>query len=363
MVNTTMENRMDKNFWENKRVFITGHTGFKGSWLALTLHLMGAEIVGYALEPSTTPSLFQLCRINTLIKSIYGDIRNKEKVEFEINSFKPEIIFHLSAQPLVRKSYLDPYETFSTNVMGTVNILEAIRKCNSVKAVVNVTTDKVYENKEWVWGYREIDNLGGYDPYSSSKACSELVTAAYRSSFYNSESNNKHVGIATARAGNVIGGGDWSSDRLIPDCIRSILEGKEIVIRSPESSRPWQHVLEPIKGYLILAQKLYENGEKFSGAWNFGPDDNDVKTVKWMVEELYKQWGGAATYKIEKKDHLHESKILKLDNSKAKSGLNWYPKWNIDYSVEKVVEWVHAYKEQNDLKEISINQIIEYFNF
>jgi len=290
-----------KKFWKNRRVLITGHTGFKGTWLSLWLNLLGARVAGYALDPPTQPSLFNLSGIKSNIESIIGDIRNDAKVRQVISDVKPEIIFHLAAQPLVRHSYEYPLETYSTNVMGTGNILEAIRTTGSVKAFVNVTTDKVYQNREWHWGYRENDPLGGYDPYSSSKACSELVTTAYRNSYFHPDNYKEHgVGIATARAGNVIGGGDWAQDRLIPDCIRAFLRNESIYIRNPDAIRPWQYVLEPLKGYLMLAGKLYSNGNVFSRAWNFGPDAEGEKSVGWIASYLLKELGSENSIVIDK---------------------------------------------------------------
>jgi CDP-glucose 4,6-dehydratase len=352
-----------RNFWKGKKVFITGHTGFKGSWLCLHLHFLGADVTGYALEPPTQPSLFELCSIDRIVKSIFADIRDFIKLKDALNKSKASVVFHMAAQPLVLSSYNNPIETYSINVMGTVNLLEAVRKCKGVKAVVNVTTDKCYENREWVWGYREIDPLGGHDPYSNSKACSELITAAYRYSFFSEDSYLKHhVGIATARAGNVIGGGDWSKDRLIPDCVRAFLKGEKVVIRNPVAVRPWQHVLEPLSGYLRLAQKLCEDGAKFSGAWNFGPEDADVKTVKWVVEKLCEKWGNKVSYEIDKKKYPHEACYLKLDCSKARNLLGWKPKWNLEKAINMVVEWTKVYRNKGDVKDACLKQIEEYFN-
>ncbi len=352
---------IDQNFWKDKKVLITGHTGFKGSWLSMWLYSMGAKITGYALDPHTTPNLYQLAKIDSLVSSIISDIRDKDSLEKVISTIKPEIIFHLAAQPIVRDSYKNPIETYEINVMGTVYLLEAVRKSKSVKVVVNVTTDKVYENKEWYWGYRENEPLGGYDPYSSSKACSELVTSAYRNSFFNPKDYKTHgLAIATARAGNVIGGGDWAFDRLIPDITRALLSKKVINIRNPKAVRPWQHVLEPLSGYLILAQKLYQHGARYTGAWNFGPDDNDLKMVEWITNYMINKWGNRVSYKIDLRDHPHETTYLKLDNSKAKLELGWYPKWNLEIGLEKVIEWIIAYQQEKDLLEFSLQQIEEY---
>lgn len=289
---------IDKKFWEKKRVFITGHTGFKGSWLCLWLHALGARVTGYALSPPTTPSLFELARVHELVHSTLADVRDEAFLRKEISQACPEIVIHMAAQPLVRDSYENPVETYAVNVMGTVHLLEGIRHCPDVRAAVNVTTDKVYENREWVWGYRESEPMVGYDPYSNSKACSELVTSSYRDSFFNPRNYREHgLGLASARAGNVIGGGDWAKDRLVPDCIRSLMKNEKILIRHPQAIRPWQHVLEPLSGYLLLAQKLCEQGPSYAEAWNFGPKDHDVKTVEWIVKEICHRWGGTPRMK------------------------------------------------------------------
>jgi len=354
---------IDKNFWKKKRVLITGHTGFKGSWLCLWVHSLGAIVTGYALTPPTDPSLFELCKIDNLFTSITGDVRNSELLNKAMLAASPEIIIHMAAQSLVRDSYKDPVGTYSTNVMGTLNLFEAVRKCKSIKAVINVTTDKCYENREWLWGYRENEPMGGYDPYSNSKACSELVTSSYRSSFFNPKDYDTHgIGIASARSGNVIGGGDWAPDRLIPDCVRSILKGEKILIRNPQAIRPWQHVLEPLSGYLMLAEKLYEKGPRYGEPWNFGPNDDDVKPVEWIVKKVCEKWGHNALYEIDKRKHPHEANYLKLDCSKAKTKLEWHPKWNIEQAIDKVIEWTLAYKENKDLTEGCLKQIDEYIS-
>ncbi|MBU6392494.1 MAG: CDP-glucose 4,6-dehydratase [Planctomycetes bacterium] len=352
---------INKSFWKNRRVFITGHTGFKGSWMCLWLHSLGAKITGYALNPPTEPSLYRLCRINQLVNSVIADVRDGEKLEKTMLAVSPEVVIHMAAQPLVRDSYKSPVETYSINVMGTVNLFESIRKCNSVRAAVNVTTDKCYENKEWFWGYRENEPLGGYDPYSSSKACSELVTSAYRNSFFNPRDYSNHgVAVASARAGNVIGGGDWAVDRLIPDCVRALLNGEKIIIRNPNAIRPWQHVLEPLSGYLLLSQKLFEAGPRFAYGWNFGPNDEDAKPVDWIVRELCVKWGEGASYEIDKKKHPHEAHYLKLDCSKAKAELGWHLRWNLETAIDSIIEWTRAYKEKKQLLDISLKQIEEY---
>ncbi len=354
---------MEKDFWKGKKVFITGHTGFKGSWLCIWLHSLGAHVTGYALEPPTEPSMFDLCGIDRLVDSVIGDVRNVRALVFEMQKTSPDIVIHMAAQPLVRDSYKIPVETYSVNVMGTVNLLEAVRVCDSVKAVINVTTDKCYENLGHIWGYREYDQLGGYDPYSSSKACSELVTAAYRSSFFNPGRHDSHkVAIASARAGNVIGGGDWATDRLIPDCVRALIKSEKIFIRNPYAVRPWQHVLEPLGGYLLLAQRLYEEGPAFAEGWNFGPDDKDVRPVEWIVKSFCQKWGEGSSYIIDGGEHPHEAGFLKLDCSKAKARLGWRPVWEIEKAVDRIVGWTRAYLEKQDLTNVCLEQVEEYVN-
>jgi CDP-glucose 4,6-dehydratase len=349
------------HFWNEKRVFLSGHTGFKGSWLCLWLHALGSRVTGYALPPPTSPSLFELAQVEPLVRSQIADVRDGEAVRRVLQESQAEIIFHLAAQPIVRDSYRNPVETYAVNVMGTVHLLEAARYCPAVKAVVNITSDKCYENREWVWGYREVEPMGGYDPYSNSKACSELVTASYRASFFNPTDYSTHgVALASARSGNVIGGGDWAADRLIPDCVRSLLRGEKIRIRNPLATRPWQHVLEPLGGYLLLAQKLYEEGPDFAEAWNFGPEDSDARPVEWIVKEICSRWGEEAGYEIDRGDQPHEARYLKLDCSKAKSRLGWYPRWNLEQALEKVLEWVRAYRQGGDLRETCWKQIREY---
>lgn len=360
-----MESMVNKEFWKGKKVLITGHTGFKGSWLCLLLNNLGAEISGYALDPPTNPSLYNLCNIDSFVKSSIGDIRDFEKLLIKIETDKPEIIIHMAAQPLVRLSYNEPVMTYQTNIIGTVNLLEAIRisKEKSVRAIVNVTTDKCYENKEWLWPYRENEPLGGYDPYSSSKACSEIITSAYRNSYFNSKTYQEHkVAIATARAGNVIGGGDWAADRLIPDFIRAISQNEKIVIRSPYAIRPWQHVLEPLTGYLMLAEQLYLNGPEFAEAWNFGPADDDAKNVEWITKKICDLWGNGASYEIDKNLHPHEAAYLKLDSSKAKKNLGWKPNWNIEQTIEKIIEFCHVYKNNQNIL-VECNRQIDHFLF
>ncbi|MFZ4522777.1 MAG: CDP-glucose 4,6-dehydratase [Bacteroidales bacterium] len=349
--------------YKNKRVLITGHTGFKGSWLSILLHGLGADVYGYALDPPTNPCLYKLANIEELVTSFIGDIRDYVNLQEVFEKIKPEIVIHMAAQPLVRESYLNPVDTYAINVMGTVNLFEAIRKTKGIRAVVNVTTDKCYENREWHWGYRENEPMGGYDPYSNSKGCSELVTSSFRNSYFNPSDYNKHgVAIASARAGNVIGGGDWASDRLIPDFIRAISIGQKITIRSPYAIRPWQHVLEPLTGYLILGEKLLSHGPKFADAWNFGPDDADAKNVEWITKKTCKLWGNGASYIIDKNTQPHEANYLKLDCSKAKAQLGWSPKWNIRKSLQEVIKWNKAYLNGINAREITIDQICAYFN-
>lgn len=351
----------DATFWRGKRVFLSGHTGFKGAWLSLWLHLLGAEVTGYALEPPTTPSLFELAGVGELVHSVTADVRDLERLTAEMTKAAPEIVFHMAAQPLVRDSYRRPVDTYATNVMGTVNLLEAVRGCPTVRAVVNVTTDKCYENREWVWGYRENEPMGGYDPYSSSKGCSELVTAAYRASYFNPREYARHgVAVASARAGNVIGGGDWADDRLIPDCIRAIIGGETINIRYPRAVRPWQHVLEPLSGYLTLAGKLFEEGPRFCEGWNFGPGDDDCLPVELVVRLFCEKWGEGAAFKINGADHPHEAGMLRLDCSKARHFLDWRPKWGLEKALEMVVEWSKACQGGKDVRGVSLRQIGEY---
>jgi len=343
-------------FWQSKSVLLSGHTGFKGSWLSLWLQSMGADVCGVALDPPTESSLFTEAKVSNGIRHEIADIRNFDAIDRVFQSFRPEIVIHMAAQPLVRLSYQEPIETYATNVMGSVHILEASRRAKSVRAIVNVTTDKCYENREWVWGYREDEPMGGHDPYSSSKGCSELISSAYRRSFLEAEG----IGLATARAGNVIGGGDWAQDRLIPDVLRS-LENKDVLeIRNPNSIRPWQHVLEPLAGYLILAEKLYLNGCDASGAWNFGPRDEDAKTVKWIVDNLSSKWGTVTDSKMLTGKQPYEAHFLKLDISKAKQQLGWEPKWSLDTALDKIIDWQKAWRAGEDMRRKCLDQISEY---
>ena len=355
---------VDPSFWKDKHVFLTGHTGFKGGWLSLWLSSMGAKVTGYALAPNTNPNFFEVAKVaDDLEQSHIADIRDLGRLQKAIADAKPEIIIHMAAQPLVRYSYSNPVETYATNVMGTVHVLESIRHVNSVRAAVIVTTDKCYENKEWTWGYRENEPMGGYDPYSNSKGCAELVTSAYRQSYFPVEKYLKHqVAIASARAGNVIGGGDWSEDRLIPDAIKAFEAKQSLVIRNPLATRPWQHVLEPLSGYLVLAQALYEEGAKFDGAWNFGPRDDDARVVQEVINLLIKNWGSVADWTQDQREQPHEAHSLKLDCSKAHQYLNWTPRWNLEEAIENITQWHHAYQKQSNLREISWQQISKYQN-
>ena len=351
---------MITDFWKNKRVFVTGHTGFKGSWLCLWLHRAGAQVTGYALEPPTDPSLYTAAGIGRLVESQIADIRDAALLERAIAAARPEIVFHLAAQSTVRRSYELPVDTYSVNVLGTVNVLEAIRRTEGVRAAVIVTTDKVYENRERKRGYREEEPLGGFDPYSNSKACAELAAACYRSSFFNAP-GGPFTALATTRAGNVIGGGDWMTDRLVPDCIRSLSGGKVVDIRNPSSIRPWQFVLEPLAGYLLLAERLYDSGSPFASAWNFGPDAADEKPVSAVAELVCRFWGGGASYVAVTKDgQPHEAGLLTLDCSKAKSDLGWKPRLSLETAIEWTVAWYKAYYQGADVRTLSLEQINRY---
>lgn len=346
---------IDEEFWKGKRVFLTGHTGFKGSWISLWLFSLGVEVKGYSLSPSTTPSLYEEARIDGLIDSEIGDIRDLQKIKKSMLDFNPDILIHMAAQPLVRYSYKFPVETYEVNVLGTVNVLEAARGCSNLKSIVNITTDKCYENQEHDVGYKEEDPMGGYDPYSSSKGCAELVTSAYRRSFF----QDQGIGLASVRAGNVIGGGDWAEDRLIPDILRSFEKNIPVMIRNPKSTRPWQHVLEPLSGYMALAQKLYNNPKLYAEGWNFGPNDNDVQPVSWILDKMIGKWG-SAQWKLDECSHPHEAGYLRLDISKAKERLNWGPVWSLDKALNLIVEWQMQYLKGLDVQDISLRQIKLY---
>ncbi len=352
-----MEGLTQDSFWKNKRVYVTGHTGFKGGWLCLWLTSMGAIVKGYSLEPYTNPSMFEVSKVGEDMESEIGDIRNFERLKKSMTSFNPDLLLHLAAQPLVRLSYEQPIDTYSTNVLGTVHVLESARACNNLRSIVSVTSDKCYENKEWYWGYRESDPMGGHDPYSNSKGCAELVSSAYRNSFFNT---NDTAFLASGRAGNVIGGGDWATDRLIPDILKSFENKEEVVIRNPLAIRPWQHVLDPLSGYLLLAQRLYERGNLFEGAWNFGPRDEDCKSVEWIIEHLVKKWGGDASWLHDEKEHPHEARFLKLDCSKAKAELNWEPNWRLEHTLSLIIDWHKKWISREDMKIVSLKEIEEF---
>ncbi len=353
---------MYNNFYKDKTVLVTGNTGFKGSWITAWLVELGAKVIGYSLKPPTKPGLFNILDLEKKIKHINGDIRNYKKLQNVIKKYKPDIIFHMAAQSLVRESYKDPYVTFQTNILGTLNLFEAVRCLKLETSIINITTDKCYENKEQSIGYRETDSLGGYDPYSSSKACSELLTTSYRNSFFNPKEYGKShkVQLASVRAGNVIGGGDWAVDRIIPDCIRSLIDNKEIYIRNPNAIRPWQHVLEPLSGYLYLGQLLGEGRNQYADAWNFGPNDSEIIRVEDIVKAVIKKWG-TGNYKINNNKEPHETSLLKLDITKVKSILGWNPVFNIENIIENTIEWYSIYYNKSNIKEFSTRQINAYY--
>jgi len=350
---------IDRSKWAGRRVFITGHTGFKGSWLALWLQSLGADVLGYSLAPPTTSNMFESAAVGSGMRTAFGDIRDLGKLSDAMAAFRPEAVFHLAAQSLVRQSYADPVGTYSTNVMGTVHLLEAVRSAGSVRAVVVVTSDKCYENNEWEWGYRETDPLGGYDPYSNSKGCTELVTSAYRRSFLSaSAAEQRDIAVGSARAGNVVGGGDWAADRLVPDFIRAMSEGELFQIRNPAAQRPWQHVLDPLNGYLMLAEALLgASGARFATGWNFGPRDDDALTVGALVQKLVRLWGEGATCSSETSPQPHEATYLKLDCSRARSSLGWRPCLDIDSALRWSVEWYKASRAGASMREMTLMQI------
>ena len=350
---------VDTGFWKNKKVFLTGHTGFKGTWLSLSLQSMGAIVKGYSLKPNTIPNLFTEACVSKNMDSEIGDIRDLNHISKSMLDFNPDVLIHMAAQPLVRYSYKNPIETYSTNVMGTVNVLESARKCSNLKSIVSITTDKCYENTGVKTGYKEHDPMGGHDPYSSSKGCAELVISAYRRSFFTSKNT---ASLASARAGNVIGGGDWADDRLIPDILRAFEKSEPVVIRNPLSTRPWQHVLEPLSGYLVLAQELFINGDEFAEGWNFGPKDEDCKPVSWIMDQMVEMWGGNASWSLDKNNNPHEAEFLKLDCSKASSKLNWNPKWDLHYALKTIVDWHQNHIKGRDIKKQCLREINNYFN-
>ena len=352
---------MNSDFWHGKRVLLTGHTGFKGSWLSLWLQSMGAQVTGYALAPPTNPSLFDMADVGKGMTSVIGDIRDLANLQSVFAEHQPEIVIHMAAQPLVRYSYQNPVETYATNVMGTVHLLEAVRNTPGVKAVVNITTDNCYENREWVWGYRENEPMGGFDPYSNSKGCAELVSAAYRSSYFNANNYAQHgVATATVRAGNVIGGGDWAQDRLIPDILAAFEQGRKVDIRNPHAIRPWQHVMEPLRGYLTLAEQLFEHGPSFGEGWNFGPNDEDAKPVGWIVEQMAALWGADAQWQVDSGEHPHEAHYLKLDISKARSRLDWHPALRLQDALALIIDWSKQHTAGANMRQLTLSQLQAY---
>lgn len=352
----------DDPFWRGKKVFLTGHSGFKGGWLTLWLTLMGAKVTGYSLPPNTKPSMFAVCGVQDVAEcSLFGDIREYQQLERAMKDAAPDIVFHLAAQPLVRHSYVHPVETYQTNVMGTVNLLEAMRQIRTIRAAIIVTTDKCYENTEQSVAFSEDDPMGGHDPYSSSKGCAEIVVSAYQRSFFSRDTYPTHgVAIATARAGNVIGGGDWSVDRLVPDALAAFQTGQYLSIRNPNAIRPWQHVLDPLAGYLVLAKKLFESGVTYNGAWNFGPDPENEKRVVDVISSLASAWGPSAKWRYDEAIHAHEARFLKLDCSKAHSQLDWRPQYPLEIALQKTVEWHLAASASKNMREFSNSQIAEY---
>lgn len=345
----------DMQFYRGKKVLLTGHTGFKGAWMSKVLLELGAEVTGYSLEPPTSPALFDIIKLEKDMKSVIGDIRDYERLKQTFDEAKPEIVFHLAAQPIVRDSYKEPRYTYETNVMGTVNILECIRNSDCTKSVINVTTDKVYKNKEWIWGYRENEELNGYDPYSNSKSCSELVTSSYINSFF----KDMEIAVSTARAGNVIGGGDFANDRIIPDCIRAAVKKEDIVVRNPYSTRPYQHVLEPVLAYMMIAARQYED-ISFAGHYNVGPNDTDCYQTGALVDTFVKKWGDDLNWINQSDNGPHEANFLKLDCSLLKSQFGWQPCWNLDEAIEKTIEWAKCWKNNGDINQCMRQQIKEY---
>ena len=354
--------QVDPFFWKDRRVFLTGHTGFKGGWLSLWLCSMGAKVVGYSLPPNTNPSLFEVADVaGGLEKSHLADVRDYEKLREAMAAARPEVVIHMAAQPLVRYSYANPVETYATNVMGTVHVLECVRHTPTVRAALMVTTDKCYDNKEWPWGYRENEPMGGHDPYSSSKGCAELVVSAYRESYFSLKKYDHHqLALASARAGNVIGGGDWSIDRLIPDAIRAFEAGEPLIIRNPWATRPWQHVLEPLSGYLVLSQALFQKGCEYASPWNFGPFDEGTQTVEEVVNLLIKNWPSNAMWAQDVSEQPHEAHLLKLDCSKAHQLLKWRPRWSLQKSIDQIVQWQSAYQQKSNMRDICMQQISNY---
>jgi CDP-glucose 4,6-dehydratase len=351
----------NRSFWKNRRVILTGHTGFKGSWLSLWLDALGANVTGYALEPPTQPSLFEQAKVAGVVRSIFADVRDFPRLKAAVAESRPEVVIHMAAQSVVRRGYEDPIETYSSNVMGTVHVLEALRQLKHPCVVVNVTSDKCYANQEWLWGYRENEPMGGRDPYSNSKGCAELVTTAYRESFFSPTAIERHgVALASARAGNAIGGGDWTTDQLIPDLLRAFLRGQPCPIRNPSAIRPWQFVLEPLRGYLVLAERLAEDPSRFASGWNFGPAEADVKPVSWIADELTRLWGNRASWSLDTGAHPREAYSLKLDTSKSRACLDWHPALQLNQALEWIVEWYRAFQAGADLRAITRTQIQRY---
>lgn len=354
---TPATGRIDPAAWHGRRVFVTGHTGFKGGWLCQALRRYGADVTGFALAPSTAPSLFDAAGVGKLVRDVRGDIRDLAALTEALAAADPDVVFHLAAQPIVRQAFADPLETFSTNVMGTVHLLEAVRRTPSVRAVIAVTSDKVYDNVEWPWPYRETDRLGGREPYGASKACCEIVTEAYRSSYGRTD-----LGVATVRAGNIVGGGDWSMDRLVPDAMRAFSTGAPLIVRNPAAVRPWQHVLEPVLGYMLLAERLMAGDKAFETAWNFGPPQGDARTVGDIVDALIRLWGGDARWEPANDAQPYEARLLTVDNSLAVGRLKWRPRWTLDTALERTVEWYRAFYGGQPMADITARQIEDFLD-
>lgn len=350
-----------RSFWRGRRVFVTGHTGFKGGWLSLWLQAMGAEVTGYALAPPAGPNLFTTARVADGMRSIIGDIRDRSALSQAMHEARPEVLLHLAAQPIVMESFLNPVETYSVNVVGTAMVLDIARELTGLRAILSVTSDKCYENREWVYGYREIDPMGGYDPYSSSKGCAELVSAAFRSSYFHPSRHAEHgVALATARAGNVIGGGDWAVDRLVPDTLAAFTAGKKVMIRNPLAVRPWQHVLESLSGYLVLAERLVTDGSTFASGWNFGPEERDIRPVAGIVDAMAERWGEDAGWLQDPDSRPHEAHLLRLDISKARLELGWMPRWTLETALDRIIEWYRGYCAGGDMRQMTLHQIDRY---